>query len=296
MKDLNDLLVDVIEDNKLIYGVFSNLRYKTTEYNKVSIKPVIIKDKIMIQFEYNYDKKVIHENLSTNESIIKSLDLLKDIFKQGVLYTTKGDYQILISKKGKVKIIKNKPTRSSVDLSHNRKKNYLIEENNPCSFLIRLGVMNEEGKVFKKKYDKFRQINKFLEIVSDTLNKIDIEDNISIVDFGCGKSYLTFALYYYLVDVLGKKVKIIGLDLKEDVINFCNEVAIDLKYDDLKFIHGDIVDYKELDNVDMVVTLHACDTATDAALAKAINWGAKVILSVPCCQHELFNKISNKIE
>lgn len=155
--------------------------------------------------------------------------------------------------------------------------------------------MNKEGKVFNKRYDKFKQINRFLELVEDVIPNIKSKETINIIDFGCGKSYLTFALYYYLVKILQLDVNIIGLDLKEDVIEFCNNVASELSYDKLKFIHGDIKDYKGINKVDMVVTLHACDTATDAALVQAINWNSKVILSVPCCQHEFYSKIQNPV-
>lgn len=295
MNDLKKLFQDLIENEKLIYGVLSNLRNKNIEFTKVNIKPVLIKNEYMIQIEKSYQNKVLHENLNKIEAINKIYELMETTFKQGVLYCKDADYQILVSKKGKISILKKKPTRSEADLHHNRKKNYIIEDGIPCDFLIRLGVMSNEGKVYKNKYDKFRQINKFLEMVSDTIKKAEINESLNIIDFGCGKSYLTFALYYYLVHVLNFDVNIIGLDLKQDVINFCNEVAKDLKYNNLKFIHGDIKDFNELHKVDMVVTLHACDTATDMAIVKAVNWDASIILSVPCCQHELFNKIDNNI-
>lgn len=154
--------------------------------------------------------------------------------------------------------------------------------------------MSDEGKVFKKHYSKFRQINRFLEIADDSFKHLPSEGTLRIIDFGCGKSYLTFALYYYLKLIKNRNVEITGLDLKEDVINFCNKTARELKYDDLKFLTGDIADYKST-GADMVVTLHACDTATDFALINAVKWNSKVILSVPCCQHELFSQIDNEI-
>ncbi|KPU26501.1 SAM-dependent methyltransferase [Caloranaerobacter sp. TR13] len=296
MDEIRKLFHDIISKNSLIYGVLSKVRVKDEEnFSKVTIKPVLIKNSINIQFTYYYKNKVMHKNIDLNESS-KEIERLIDIyFRQAVLFTTEADYQILISKRDKVKILKKKPTKSLVDLSHNRKKNYVIEEGKPCPFLIRLGVMNEKGKVYSKKYDKFKQINRFLEIVSDVISKAEIKGSFNIVDFGCGKSYLTFALYYYLVDILGLDVNIVGLDLKKDVIDFCNKVARDLNYDKLKFIHGDIKGFNDFEKVDMVVTLHACDTATDAALSKAVMWNSKIILSVPCCQHELFSKINNPI-
>ena len=175
--------------------------------------------------------------------------------------------------------------------SHNRIKNYCLPEGEPVPFLVELGVMTAAGKVVAAKYDKFRQINRYLEFVADIVPQLPTDREISIIDFGCGKSYLTFALYYYLHEKLGFPVRITGLDLKEDVIAHCNELAEKFGYEGLSFLHGNIADYTGTDSVDMVVTLHACDTATDFALEKAVKWGAKVIFCVPCCQHELNRQI-----
>lgn len=296
MEEVLNLFTEILENEKFIYGVFSNLRKKDiNSFKKVNIKPVLIKDELKYQFTYEYPTKVLHKNLNQLETIDEVTKLLSETFKQGMVFTKDADYQILISKKGKVAILKKKATKTHVDLSHNRKKQYILEEGEPIDFLVRLGVMNEKGKVIAKKYDKFKQINRFLEMVEDVIANLKKDKTINIVDFGCGKSYLTFALYYYLVKILKLDVNIIGLDLKEDVINFCNKVAEDLNYEQLKFIHGDIKDFEGLKKVDMVVTLHACDTATDAALVKAVNWNAEIILSVPCCQHELYDKIFNPV-
>ncbi|SCG83161.1 hypothetical protein DW1_1591 [Proteiniborus sp. DW1] len=296
MESIGLLIEDIIRSEKVIYAVLSNVKKKSqATFNKVNIKPVLIKDEKKFQFTYEYESKVIHKNLDSYEAILEINNLLNEYFRQAMIFTIEADYQILISKKGKATVLKKKPTKETIDLSHNRKKTYIIEEGKPNDFLIRLGVMNEKGKVFSKKHDKFKQINRFLEMVADVIPKIRTDKELNIVDFGCGKSYLTFALYHYLVDILKLNVNIIGLDLKQDVIKFCNEVACDLNYDRLKFIYGDIKDFKEMDKVDMVVTLHACDTATDAALVKAVNWDAQAILSVPCCQHELFDIIHNPI-
>ena len=171
----------------------------------------------------------------------------------------------------------------------------MLEEGVPVSFLVELGIMNEEGRVLARKYDKFRQINRFLEMVQDVITHLPEGRPLTIVDFGCGKSYLTFALYHYLSVQQRRSLNIIGLDLKADVIEHCNDLARRLHYGDLKFLVGDIADYDELNEVDMVVTLHACDTATDAALEKAVRWGASVILSVPCCQHELYDQVESSV-
>ena len=162
-----------------------------------------------------------------------------------------------------------------------------MEEGKPVPFLKDLGVMTEDGKIVRTKTDKFRQINRFLEFVEDILPRLERDRELTILDFGCGKSYLTFAMYHYLHELRGYDIRIIGLDLKKDVIDHCGKLAEKYGYDKLTFLVGDIADYDGVDRVDMVVTLHACDTATDYALAKAVGWGAEVILSVPCCQHEL---------
>lgn len=180
------------------------------------------------------------------------------------------------------------------NLEHNKTKNYVIPDGEPCDFLIRLGVMTKDNQVVKKHYSKFRQINRYLEIVEDVFPYLPKDKTLKIIDFGCGKAYLTFAIYYYLKILKNRNVEIIGLDLKKDVIEFCNKVAEDLDYQGLKFLMGDIADYTN-DHADMVVTLHACDTATDYALINSVKWNTKVILSVPCCQHELFSQIDNDI-
>lgn len=204
---------------------------------------------------------------------------------------------MLISKKGKVTIKKKqkKAKMRPLDLNHNRKKQYILQEGVPVPFLQDLGVMTEEGKIVHARFDKFRQINRFLEFIEDILPQLDSGRELTILDFVCGKSYLTFAMYYYLHELKSYDIRIIGLDLKTDVIRKCNELAKKYQYGKLTFLEGNIADYTGAEEVDMVVTLHACDTATDFALAKAIGWNAKVILSVPCCQHELNRQMKNDV-
>lgn len=284
---------DII-NKEIIKCVISNNRNKKLDYKKITITPVIIKDEFMYQLEYQFDQKVEHENIK-EDKLVNRLETFKKDFKQLVFFTKEADIQILISKKGKTRVIENKPTKKPKNnLSHNRKKNYILENDTKIDFLIELGVMSKDGKVKKSKYDKFKQINKYLEFIENTIDVMDKNKKINIIDFGCGKSYLTFALYYYLVNMLKLDVNIIGLDLKKDVIDFCNKTKSKLGYKNLKFIHGNIEKYEELDQVDMVITLHACNTATDAAIVKSVKWNAKVILSVPCCQHEVYTKIENK--
>ena len=189
----------------------------------------------------------------------------------------------------------NGDTKDKKLLTHNREKAYILPKDKPVPFLIDLGVQSKDGKIIAGKYDKFRQINRFLEFIRDVLPQLPKERKITILDFGCGKSYLTFAMYYYLRIMNGLDVEIIGLDLKDAVIEKCNQLRDAYGYDDLHFLVGDIGQYEGKEQVDMVVTLHACDTATDYALAKAVKWDAKVILSVPCCQHEFNGQIAQDL-
>lgn len=292
--DLHSIIKGVIEEDKLIYGVFTSQRAKENIYDKISIKPINLKEKNVVQFEKFSNNKAFHENLDYEDAIENIEKLILEEYKNINIFANDADYQIIVSKKNKLNISKKQPTKNKVTQEHNKKKQYLIEENEPCDFLIHLGVMNHEGLVYAKKYDKFKQINKFLEIVDDALKGKKLEDNLNIIDFGCGKAYLTFALYYYFYKIRNIKANITGLDLKKDVIEFCNKLATELNYENLRFLYGDIQDYEQNQNVDMIVTLHACDTATDAALVKAIKWNAQIILSVPCCQHELFDKIKSE--
>lgn len=292
MDNLYKLIDNIITKDTLIEAILSNLRI-STDYNKVIIKPVIINDIIYYQFSFFYNKKVIHKNLDKQDSINELKSLFDTTFKQGNIFTKDKDIQILISKKFKVTILNSKPTKNQTSLEHNRNKDYLLTDNKPIDFLIELGVMNQNGKVISKKYDKFKQINRFLEMIDDIIPNLKTNKRLNIIDFGCGKSYLTFAVYYYLKIIKNFDINIIGLDLKQDVIDNCNQLANKLNYENLKFYTGNIENYIIDTNIDMVITLHACDTATDAALEKAIKWNCDVILSVPCCHHELNSQIKN---
>lgn len=293
MEKVVEMLKELLEEDKLSKAILSDKEKRSDiEYSKVNIKPVIIKGIRKYQFEYFIDNKVVHENVSVEESIKKFIDLLRD-FRQGLFKTVNGEIQVIKTSENKYKVKKINDTTFEVNKEHNREKNYILKDGEKIDFLILLGVMDSNGKVYKKKYDKFKQINKFLEIVEDIYENFEGKKKLKIIDFGCGKSYLTFALYYYLTQIKNLEADIVGLDLKEDVINYCNQVKDNLKYDGLKFICSDIKDYKFEGDLDLVVTLHACDIATDIALVNAIKWNTKVILSVPCCQHELFDKIDN---
>lgn len=290
-------LLDICISDKLIDMVISGQKNKSEDKAvKVRIRPVILKNEIEYQVSEFVGRKVLHSNHSAAD-VKKIIDYMTEDFKQAQINMTDAAATILSSKSKTLtcKYKKAGQLKAQRDLSHNRTKKYIIQEGKPVAFMIDLGVMGQDGKIIRTRYDKFRQINRFLEYIEDILPKLDKERELTIIDFGCGKSYLTFAMYYYLKELKGYNIRIIGLDLKADVIEHCNELRTRYGYDKLDFYVGDIATYKDVDKVDMVVTLHACDTATDYALAKAVKWGAEVILSVPCCQHEANRTIKSDI-
>lgn len=281
-----------------------------TDLLKVKVRPILAGNNVHIQAEEFRGKQAFHKNMNLSEAEEYLCEMMTSAFKQAQLEAEGWSGQILVSKKGKSSVkVKKKagaavsgmPRSASLEkawksgLTHNRKKNYILEEGIAVPFLVDLGVQTKDGKIVHSRYDKFRQINRFLEFIEDILPKLDKTRESVIIDFGCGKSYLTFAMYYYLKELKGYPVRIIGLELKEDVIKKCNDLAVRYGYEKLSFYPGDIASYEGVDHVDMVVTLHACDVATDYALEKAVRWGAKVILSVPCCQHELNGQMENEL-
>ena len=292
-EELLNTLTERLTNGSFIGGTISQPRTKSDDLKRVRIKPVELRGELYIQFEYQFERILQHENIAVNELYATLLELLER-FRQVHAEFSEEKIHVQISKKFKV-MWKSEQMESVkfADLSHNRKKNYLLDENTPYPFLVRLGVQTPDGKVKKQRHDKFRQINRFVEFIDDSLNYLPKDRTIRILDFGSGKSYLTFALYHYLRIEKGLDIKVTGLDLKKEVIEECSVIAKDLGYEDLEFLVGDINDYNEETSVDMVVTLHACDVATDMALARAVKWGAQVILSVPCCQHELFQQVES---
>lgn len=278
-----------------VSAVLSNPREKDGTV-KVKIRPVMKQDRRLFQCEEYRNNQAFHLNLEA-EATSEYVENQMKVFKQMQMETRQFRYQVLVSKKGKMTIQKRLQTAEvkEVNYSHNRAKHYILEEGKTVPFLRDLGVMTKTGEIVRTKFDKFRQINRFLEFIEDILPQLPKDREVKILDFGCGKSYLTFAMYYYLHELNGYDIRIIGLDLKTDVIEACNQLAKKYGYKKLKFLEGNIADYTGSDEVDMVVTLHACDTATDFALAKAVGWKAKVILSVPCCQHELNGQMANEV-
>ena len=285
MEELKRTLEEVFK-SEIIKIVISNKVKKDEKYNKIAINLKENNKNKFYQIEKFTDKQVFHENIKINEISDKVSELIFGNYKQMTAWSNNEIFDLKISKKGNIFLGKNKNDNSKiVAKGHNKEKNYILKEGMIIEPLIDLGVFTKEGKVVNSKYDKYKQINRFIEIIDDEIKKNDYKE-LTILDFGCGKSYLTFVLYYYFVKIKNINVKMIGLDLKEDVIKKCNDIAKRYNYENLHFELGDINGFKYNNKVDMVITLHACDTATDYALYNAIKWNSKMIFSVPCCQHE----------
>ena len=289
-------LLKQISDNNISKITFSNIRNKELELEKVIAKLVSIKNNINIQFEYRYKRVIKHTNIITSDSeavkkeLIKLFELAKDIN----IATSDENINIKISKKFKINVNRKKVNTRNISFNHNNKKEYFLDEREKYPFLIELGIQNKEGKIIKSKFNKFKQINKYLEFIKQATTQLNTNKQITILDFGSGKSYLTFSAYYYLSEVLKLNVKIIGIDLKKEVIEHCNNISKKLNFNNLSFIYGDVIDYENKDEIDMVISLHACNTATDIAILKALGWNAKVFFAVPCCQKEINSQLGNE--
>lgn len=303
MEELRKLAEEMIGEG--LQRVILSNPIKAEEGSKVKITPVLLKGGLRFQETLYRGTQVFHCNCTKEELLERLLAYVRDNFRQAELVSDAYTATVLVSKKGKITIKKKR--REEVNKTggtegtkcngqavpgHNRVKKYILEEGHPIDFLVGLGVQTKDGQIVKSKYDKFRQINRYLEFIGDIVKKLPTDRPVRIIDFGCGKAYLTFAMYYYLHVVKGYALSVTGLDLKEDVIDFCNTLAEKFHYENLHFEKGDIGTYEGAESVDMVVTLHACDTATDHALYKAVKWGAQVIMAVPCCQHEMNRQLA----
>ena len=284
-----------IQEDKLIKIVFSDR--KSRDFNKVIIKPIILKSAKNIQIESFKDNKAFHKNIDLNnlQELEDNLKEYIDNFKQ-ILLQIEGSDISFIRKKENFSRKEKESNLIKTSNEHNKKKQYILNEGDKIDFLIELGLMSVEGKILKSSFNKFKQINKYLEFIDDVIEELKakklITNHINVLDFGCGKSYLTFALYYYLKNYRKDLTfSIVGLDLKKDVIEFCNKLAKKLNYENLEFLNGNIKDYDKSKEVDLVFSLHACNNATDYSLEKALSLDAKAILAVPCCHHEFFEKI-----
>ena len=293
MDELREFFLQVLNEDLIQITLSGTGDRKRAE--KVKVRPVLLKGTLSFQETLYRETKVYHVNYEKEEAVEKLLEYIKTLFRQAQVAALGEEATVLVSKKGAVSL---KRRRKEVqqetgerDLAHNRARRYILPEGEPVDFLVGLGVQTPQGQVVRSKYDKFRQINRYLEFIEDILDKLPSGRQVRIIDFGCGKSYLTFAMYYYLHQVQRRDIRVTGLDLKADVIARCSALAAELGYEGLDFQVGDIGSWQEEGGVDMVVSLHACDRATDYALEKAVKWGAAVVMAVPCCQHELNGQI-----
>ena len=295
MKEIQDLFQQTLNRDLIQMTLSSTLDPARAE--KVKIRPVLIRGELVFQETLYRGSQVFHTNFGSEELAVRLTGYMGTLFKQAQVRNYALEATVLVSKKGKITIRrKQKSCVTEMDkpmpsLNHNRSRQYILREGEPVDFLVGLGVQTPDGRIAKARYDKFRQINRYLEFIEDILDELPSDRPLRIIDFGCGKSYLTFAMYYYLHILQGRDIQVTGLDLKSEVIKNCNALAEQLGYSRLHFEQCDISSYQGADRVDMVVSLHACDTATDYALEKAVKWGADVILAVPCCQHELNSQI-----
>ncbi len=270
---------------------------KTVEarITKITVRGVELKSGYALQFTRLDGAQELHENLDPQAAIAEVQRIFGQRFRHAHLFTVSADISAKQKASGKLKMVQSKPSKQAASNVHNRKKQYLIPEGTPCAFLEAIGIMNADGRVYAPKFDKFKQINRFLEFVDDVYDTLPKNGELRVIDFGCGKSYLTFAIHHLLVNVYARDVWILGIDLKQSVIADCQAIASRLGCDGLEFRAADITDVEPGGSVDLVVSLHACDTATDVALARAVTWEAKTILSAPCCHHEFASKMNHEV-
>ena len=291
--ELEALVADLLARDALTGATLSKPRRSDpARYSRATIAPVESPGGLRYHWRYHYRDRTTDEHLGAEETERRLVHLLGGEFRQGLLHAPDADHQVLAGGRGP-KVLRRPPTRANAPLRHDRVKRRVLPEGSPVPFLVELGVMTREGAVVPRRYAKYRQVNRFLELVEDVLPELP-EGRLQIVDFGSGKSYLTFALHHLLTAVHGREVELVGLDLKEDVVSSCERLARRLGAEGLRFEVGDIAGHRGLDRADLVVSLHACDTATDAALERAVRWEADVVLAVPCCQHELLGQLRNR--
>jgi Methyltransferase domain len=293
VSELETLVDGLIERAELTGATLSRPRHSDPSgYAKVTVEPVAVRGALRYRWRYHYATQTTDEHLAPDDTAVRLVRFVAEEFRQAHLRAVDADYQVLAGS-GRPTILRRPPSKPDAPMTHDREKRHVLADGVPVPFLVELGVQTREGKVRAQRRDKFRQVNRFLELVEDILPALPA-GRLRIVDFGSGKSYLTFALHHLLTVVHRRDVDLVGLDLREDVVATCSALAAQLELESLRFEVGEIADYRGVDAVDLVVSLHACDTATDDALERAVTWNAPVILAVPCCQHELSSQLRGK--
>ncbi len=294
LKNVINLSIDKRIIKKMVFSMSRDNSVKKSEATLY-----LQKDEVMVCLQtYTQDNKAIRKNYSLDEAKELLFDMAVNGYQRTNLITELGECSVMISSKGKMTVINkirfsDNAYNQNIPLpSHNKEKRHILQGEDSIPFLKALGICDDKGRIFDRKMSKYRQINKFLEIVDGVYPSLKKEGELIICDLCCGKSYLTFAVYHYLTALKGRTVTMYGVDLKKDVIEFCSDTAKNLGYNGMHFIHGDISKFELDSNVDMVVSLHACDIATDIVMINAVRLGAKIILSTPCCHHELNRQIN----
>ncbi|MCA9064382.1 MAG: SAM-dependent methyltransferase [Planctomycetaceae bacterium] len=293
--DLQELLQRLLSQRSLQRAVMSGTLPETSgddRADRIVLRPVLIRNQLMYQATLEFQREHRHQNLTEAEADAFVRERFPDVYRNLHLEEASGEHHVRRTKRGGLLAsfsphTSAKETPATVSLDHNRQRNYLIPDQQPCGFLIETGVMAADGVVRRKHFHKFRQINRYLEFIQDLVPLLPAEGRIHVVDFGCGKSYLTFATHFLLTQIHQRDCRIVGLDRRPDVVATCQRITDKLQLTGLEFSVGDIADYRPDTSVDLAISLHACDTATDAALASAVAWNCRVILAVPCCHHEL---------
>lgn len=298
-KELVRLLRESVLSGGLQNAVFSAPRTAAEAIRRIDVRPVEIREGLRFQFTLQTETQQTHRNLDANAAAAEFSRLCQHVYRNVRLVTDSATSEARTSRKG-IWFLKTKFTSNAVTDTpanevkpHNRVRHYLIPDGVPCPFLIHTGVMSRDGSVRTAHSRKFRQINRFLEFIHDIVDVLPRDRPLRIVDFGCGKSYLTFATHYLFSSILQRECYIVGLDRRTDVIETCRKIVTSLALPNLEFRVGDIAAFLPQEPVDLMISLHACDTATDDAIAQAIQWNCSAILAVPCCQHELNDRISD---
>ncbi len=285
MKKYIDILHDNLQENSLLQIKLVNGKNKAIEYNQIIIKPIVLKKGPQLSFVYRYPTKDITKNYNHTKSILLIKQYLEEDFSQSIAFTKNKDFHFSSFPNGKTKIKETKPTLSnSMSLSHDKQKARFI--NADRSYLKRLGVSSDNGLVKAKMNGKYKQINRFIELI-DTF-KLDLQklETIGVADMGAGKGYLSFALYDYLTNQLKKKTIFEAVEIRENLVDLGNKISKESNFDGLQFVKSDIQAY-QAQNIDILIALHACDTATDDAIQKGIESNASLIVCSPCCHKQV---------
>ncbi len=293
--ELSSLLGAALERDTFVALVLSRPARRDAEApRKLSARPIDVHGERRLQWTSHFPRRETHKNLTPAESQAFAAEQFPAAYRHAHLFTTEFDHTLRASRRGEVAVTSARPSKAIPSATHDRQKQYLIPEGVPCPFLTAIDVMTADGAVRAKARHKFRQINRFLEFVADIYNELPAEGTLRVVDFGCGTSSLTFAVHHLLTGVHGRDVDIVGLDREESVIRTCRDVTAGLGLAGLRFEVGDIAGFDAAGRVHLAISLHACDTATDDALAQAVRWQADVILAAPCCQHALASKMQSE--